>query len=335
MKRRDFIKNTTATAALLSVFPATLSAIERDQPAGKIERRTLGKTGAKLSMLGFGALALKGSTQDHANELVRDAYEQGVNYFDVAPRYGDAQDRLGPALEPIRKDVFLACKTAERTRKEAAAELDNSLRLLRTDHLDLYQLHFVSTLAEVDTILSADGAIHAFQEARKAGKVRHLGFSAHSVEAAMALMERFDFDTIMFPINFATWYAGNFGPQVLARAQEKKMGIIAIKAMVKGPWPKGADRSAFPRCWYEPLATEEDMLMGIRFTMSHPVTAAIHPQEESTLKMALKVIRRFTPLQPQEVEDIKKRGLAQTPLFRFPREQHAAEHHYYEDFRPA
>src|SRR5947209_18131854 len=110
MKRRDFLKRTTAAAAMLGCFPASLHAMEREQTAGKIERRALGKTGEKLSMLGFGGLMLKGMTQEKANSLVQQACEAGVNYFDVAPRYGDAQDRLGPALESIRKNVFLAFK---------------------------------------------------------------------------------------------------------------------------------------------------------------------------------------------------------------------------------
>jgi aryl-alcohol dehydrogenase-like predicted oxidoreductase len=96
--------------------------------------------------------------------------------------------------------------------------------------------------------------IEKFQEARKEGKIRFIGFSAHSVEAAMALLDRYDFDTILFPVHFATWHAGNFGFQVLARAHEKKMGILALKAMAKGPWPHGADKTRYPKCWYEPLS---------------------------------------------------------------------------------
>jgi aryl-alcohol dehydrogenase-like predicted oxidoreductase len=108
--------------------------------------------------------------------------------------------------------------------------------------------------------------METFLEARKEGKIRFLGFSAHSVEAAMALMDGFDFDTILFPFNFTTWYSGNFGPQVLARAQEKKMGILALKAMAKGPWPEGADRSKYP-CWYEPHIHRD---IGLKFTPLTP-----------------------------------------------------------------
>lgn len=328
MKRREFLK--TTAAAMLSCFPATLAAIEREKPRGKIERRTLGRTGTKLSLLGFGGFLLKESTPQQAAEWVRLAYEAGVNYFDVAPAYGKAETLLGPALEPIRRNVFLSCKTNKRKQAEAQADLDNSLKVLRTDHLDLYQLHHVTTLEEVDTILGPDGAIKTLEAARKAGKVRFLGFSAHSVEAAMALMDRFDFDSIMFPVNYATWHAGNFGPQVLAKAQAKKMGIIALKAMAKRPWPKDADRSKHPVCWYEPMTDPEEALLGLRFTLSHPVTAAIHPADEQCFKLALQLAPKFKPLRKAEVEEMKRRGLAESPIFRYPRQQRAAAGSYYE-----
>ena len=231
--------------------------------------------------------------------------------------------------------MFLSCKTNKRKQAEAQADLDNSLKVLRTDHLDLYQLHHVTTMEEVETILGPGGAINTLEAARKAGKVRFLGFSAHSVEAAMALMDRFDFDSIMFPVNYATWHAGNFGPQVLAKTQEKKMGIIALKAMAKRPWPKDADRSKHPVCWYEPMTDPAEAMMGLRFTLSHPVTAAIHPADEECLRLALRIVPKFKPLKKAEVEDMKRRGLAESPLFHYPRQQRATAGRCYYDWAEA
>lgn len=316
MKRREFLKGTTA-AAMLSCFPATLSAIERQTAVGTIERRALGKTGEKLSIIGFGGFMLNRCTSDQASEWIRLAFEAGVNHFDIAPEYGTSEEMMGPALEPFRKKVFLSCKTAKRRQAEAAEELERSLKRLRTDHFDLYQFHHVTRLDEVETIFGDDGAIQAFEQARKDGKVRFLGFSAHSVEAALAMMDRYPFDSIMFPVNYATWHAGNFGPQVLARAQEKKMGILALKAMAKQPWPKDADRSAHPICWYQPMTDPDEALMGLRFTLSHPVTTALTPASSTCLKLALQVARSFTPLAPEEVETIKQKGLTTAPLFRY------------------
>lgn len=318
MKRRDFIKTTAIAAPALSLFRADLSGITRNSVPGKIEKRSLGRTGEMLSMIGFGGIVVRDATPEEASERVKQAIDYGINYFDVAPSYGDAEVKLGPALEPFRKNVFLACKTGKRTKNESRQELEQSLKNLRTDHFDLYQLHAVTNLKDVDTIFAPGGAIETFKEAKAEGKVRFLGFSAHSVEAAMALMDRFDFDTILFPINYTTWNAGNFGPQVLERAKEKKMGILALKAMAAGPWKEGADRTKYPKCWYEPLTDQEDIRMGLRFTLSHPVTAAVPPGDENLFKIALKVSDNLAPLKKEEVQMMKEKALKGTPLFKYP-----------------
>jgi predicted aldo/keto reductase-like oxidoreductase len=317
MKRRDFLRHSAAAAATLGCFPATLTAIARETAPGQIERRALGQTGEKVSIIAFGGLVLNRTTPEQASAWVREAFEAGVCHFDVAPEYGNAEEMMGPALEPYRKKVFLSCKTGQRKQEAASKELDRSLQRLRTDHFDLYQLHHVTRMDEVETIFSEEGAIKTLEKAKKDGKVRFLGFSAHSVEAALALMNRFSFDSIMFPVNYATWYSGNFGPQVLARAQEKKMGILALKAMAKRPWPQGADRSAHPKCWYEPMTDPVEAMMGLRFTLSHPVTTALTPSDEGCLKLAIKLAPRFSPLEPTEIAAIKEKGLATAPLFRY------------------
>jgi aryl-alcohol dehydrogenase-like predicted oxidoreductase len=271
-----------------------------------------------LSMIAFGGIVVMDATPEDASAAVGFAIDAGINHFDVAPSYGDAELKLGPALKPFRKDVFLSCKTGGRTKEESRKELEQSLKNLRTDHFDLYQLHAVTTIKDVETILGKGGAIETFTEARKEGKVRYLGFSAHSVEAALALLQGFDFDTIMFHVNFKTWYGGNYGPQVLAKAQEKKMGIIALKSMANGPWPEGADKTGYNKCWYEPLKSEEDIRMGLRFTLSHPVTTLVPPGEEALFRMAVNMRDQLTPLTKEEVEAIKVKGLLGEPLFKYP-----------------
>ncbi|WP_198416773.1 aldo/keto reductase [Marinilabilia rubra] len=222
MKRRTFIRNTAFSIPLLSLFPSNLSGINREKPLNKIEKRSLGKTGEQLSILGFGGIVVMDATPEQAKKRVKEAIDCGINYFDVAPTYGDAEIKLGPALKPYRKDVFLACKTQARTKEGARKELEQSLRNLETDYFDLYQHHAVTSLKDIETIFGQNGAMEAFLEAREEGKIKYMGFSAHSVEAAMALMDGFDFDTMLFPVSYNTWYAGNFGPQVLDRAKEKK-----------------------------------------------------------------------------------------------------------------
>lgn len=317
MKRREFIRTTSLVAPVISLFPPDLSLIDRQKQPGKLEKRSLGKTGEMLSLIGFGGIVVKDATPDDASALVKLAIDAGVNYFDVAPSYGDAEVKLGPALEPYRKGVFLACKTGKRTRSDAKAELEQSLSHLRTDHFDLYQHHAVTSMEDVNTILGPGGANEAFVEAKKEGKIRFIGFSAHSVEAALAMIDRFEFDTILFPFNYTIWYAGSFGPQVMAKAREKNMGILALKAMAKGPWPEGADRSKYLKCWYEPLTSTDDIRMGLRFTLSHPVTACIPPGEASLWKTAIGLRNDLQPLTDSEIEAIRAKAEAGTPLFKY------------------
>jgi aryl-alcohol dehydrogenase-like predicted oxidoreductase len=202
MKRRDFIKTSAIVAPAVGLFTDDLSLISRISLPGKIEKRSLGKTGEMLSVIGFGGIVVMNATAEDASNVVKKAIDAGVSYFDVAPSYGDAELKLGPALEPYRKSIFLSCKTEAFTRVDSRKELEQSLKNLRTDHFDLYQLHAITKLEDVKKILGKGGAIETFLEARKEGKVRLIGFSAHSAEAAMALMQGFDFDTIMFHVNF-------------------------------------------------------------------------------------------------------------------------------------
>jgi predicted aldo/keto reductase-like oxidoreductase len=315
MNRREFIRKTAIVAPLLSIFPADLSFIIRE--SGAIEKRSLGRTGEMLSIIGFGGIVVRDASPEAAAASVKMAIDAGINYFDVAPSYGDAEVKLGPALEPYRKDVFLSNKTGQRTKDEARKELEQSLKHLRTDHFDLYQLHAVTSLEDVDTIFNPGGAMETFLEAKAEGKIRYIGFSAHSVEAAMALMDGFDFDTIMFPFNIASWHAGNFGPQVLETAQSKGMGIIALKAMAKGKWASRANRSRYPKAWYEPLTAEDEALMGLRFTLSHSITTAIPPGEAELFELALSLRNEITPLNQSEAEAIKQEAMNWNPLFSY------------------
>ncbi len=317
MKRRDFVTGAAGTGAALSLFPAGLAGLEREMPPSGLERRTLGRTGESLSVIGLGGVVVDGVTPEEAARSVAFAIDAGINYFDVAPTYGNAEDMLGPALEPYREDVFLACKTQERTRDGALAELDRSLTRMRTDRFDLYQHHAVTKIADVETILGPGGAMEGFEVARKAGKVRFVGFSAHSVEAALALIDGYDFDSILFPVNFATWTAGDFGPQVLAKAKAKGMGILCLKALARGPWPEGAQKR-YEKCWYEPLDQPAEAALALRFTLSHAVTAAIPPGDPGLFRMAVKLAKGFTPVTPEEEAALKAKAAAGTPLFRYP-----------------
>lgn len=278
-----------------------------------MEKRPYGQTGIMLSVVGFGGIVVTDEEPAAAARLVAQAVERGINYFDVAPIYGNAQERLGPALEPYRQDVFLACKTAQRGKAGAWAELEESLRLLRTDHFDLYQLHAMTTLEEVDQVFAPDGAIWAFQEAQRQGLVRYLGFSAHSEAAALALLDRFDFDSVLFPTNYVTWQHG-FGPKVLQRAQERGVARLALKALAQRPWRTDEERR-WPKCWYKPVDNYEEASLALRFTLSLPISAAVSPGHAELLWWACDAADTLKPLTAEEEAFLKARAEGLAPIF--------------------
>ena len=281
-----------------------------------MDKRAYGKTGEMLSVVGFGGIVLMNETPESARELVAQAIDRGINYFDVAPSYGNAQERLGPALEPYRGSVFLACKTEKRTAQEARAELHQSLDYLRTDHVDLYQLHAVTTLAEVEQILGPGGAMETFVEAREKGLVRYLGFSAHSEEAALALMDGFDFDSLLFPFNWVCWHQGQFGPQVLERAQKNGVARLALKSLAKRKWHEGErEASRWPKCWYAPVDSAEEAALALRFTLSKPITAAVSPSHAGLLWWACDAAEQLTPLNPADAAALAHRSEGLAPIF--------------------
>ena len=280
-----------------------------------MERRPLGRTGEELSIVGFGGIVVMNVEPEEASRLVAEAIDRGVNYFDVAPSYGNAEERLGPALAPYRDRAFLACKTGKRDKAEAARELRESLQRLQTDHFDLYQLHALTSMEEMEQALGPGGALEAFLEARDAGLIRYIGFSAHSVETALAAMDRFSFDSILFPTNYVLFYQANFGPQVVERAQQKGVGRLALKAMARTHWAEGQPRS-FSKTWYEPVTDPVEAALALRFTLSQPITAAIPPGEAQLFRLALEIAEQFRPLAPGEAEELRRRAGSVQPIFR-------------------
>lgn len=283
-------------------------------PDYQIPKRTLGKTGEKLSIIGFGGIMLNDNSQEFADAMVAKAYELGVNYYDVSPKYGNAEDRLGPALKPFRKDCFLACKTRERDAKGARLELELSLKKLQTDHFNLYQLHELSSVAEVEQAFNSGGAMEVLIKAQKEGKIKHIGFSAHSVDAALLAIKYYDFDSILFPINFACWNAGNFGPQVFAEAEKRGMGILALKAMALTTMNEG-EELVFKNTWYKPIHDEKIMKMALKYTLSKNITAAIPPGEYTLFLKALEFMNDFQTISEQETNKLLALAKANKPVF--------------------
>jgi aryl-alcohol dehydrogenase-like predicted oxidoreductase len=312
MKRRSFLKQAAVTAAAVasgSQLKAT--------PANPIARRALGKTGERLSIIGFGGIVVMNETTGHASNIVAEAVDRGINYFDVAPSYGNAQERLGPALAPYRNKCFLACKTEGRMKDDSRAQLEESLKLLKTDHVDLYQFHALTKMTELDKVLGPGGAMETMEAARKEGKIRYIGFSVHSAETALAAMDRYTFDTVLFPLNWVLVSQANFGMQILKKAQEKQMGILCLKSMAKTVWaPDQRSNHPQPKCWYQPAGFPNEASLGLRWTLGHPITAAIPPGDESYFRLAMDVAESYKPLEPHEEQTLLSGAAGVQPLFR-------------------
>jgi aryl-alcohol dehydrogenase-like predicted oxidoreductase len=275
-----------------------------------MEQRVLGKTGFSISVFAFGGIVVRDTPQDEAGRIVSEAVQGGINYFDVAPSYGNAQDILGPAIKPYRSKIYLACKTEKRTKDEALAALHNSFKLLNTDYFDVYQLHGVEP-GDVDTILGKNGALEALAEAKKKGLVRNIGLTTHYDSVALRLMKAYSFDTLLFPINWACWLKNGLGREALQEAARQNMGRVAIKGLAK--WAKEPKDDGYPKCWYRPIFDDPVLAeMALRFTMSRDVHTAVSPGDVRMLRLGLSIVEKYhgapPPLSPAELEELSLRA---------------------------
>jgi len=192
--------------------------------------------------------------------------------------------------------------------------LEDSLRLLQTDHFDLYQFHGFTSVEEVEKVFGPGGAMELFQKAKKEGKINHIGFSAHSVNAALLAMKNYKFDSVMFPINFACWNSGNFGPQVYEEAQKQGMGVLALKAMALTKLKKDESK-VFKNVWYRPIEDEEIIKMALKYTLSKNITAAIPPGSNTLFLKALEFMNDFGPISEQETARLMEISQKTEPIF--------------------
>jgi len=283
-----------------------------------METRRLGRTGHLSSVAIFGTAALSDVTQAEADQAVAQVRAAGVNHFDVAPSYGQAEERLGPWLSQHRREVFLGCKTMERTRAGAWDELHRSLERLQVEDLDLYQLHAVREIDELDAATGQGGALEALLQAREQGLIRYLGITGHGYRAPLVHAEalrRFDFDTVMTPLNFVQWADAGFRRAFTALAEltaERDAGLMIIKALTRAPW---GDRAQTYRTWYEPFDEPEQIESCVRFVLSQPVTAFATPGDLRLLPSALQAAGRFRPMNPSEQEALVASADRYAPLF--------------------
>ena len=244
--------------------------------------------------------------------------EHGINHIDVAPSYHDAEVRLGPWLEQYRDRFFLGCKTQLRGRDEARQELERSLERLRVDAFDLYQLHAVTTMEELDLCFAPGGSMEAILQARDEGLTRYIGITAHGLQAPaveLAALERFDFDSLLFTLNFKLWSDDQYrrdAQALLRMAAERDIGTMVIKAVARGPW---RDQERRYHTWYEPFETAAGVEQALRFALSQPVTVAISAGDAHLLPLLIDAAEGFRPMSDAEQQQLLATADAYEPLF--------------------
>ena len=256
--------------------------------------------------VGLGGIVVKDTNPFEAQEIIEHAHNNGVNYFDVAPGYGNAQELMGPGIEGIRSDIFLACKTNKRDKENSKIELEDSLKKLRTDYFDLYQLHGMKTDEDFKNVSSKDGALETLFEAKEQGVVKHVGFSCHSVSVADKLIDNYDFDSILFPVNWALMLKHNFGAELLKKCEERDISVLALKCMANELWSDN-NRGDFKKCWYKPLTDKKLIKLAIKFTLSKNVISFLPPGNTRLFKTALEIVKNdLDEISNNELEILKK-----------------------------
>jgi aryl-alcohol dehydrogenase-like predicted oxidoreductase len=283
-----------------------------------METRRFGRTGHQSTIAILGGAAFGTADQDASDRAMELAIAKGVNHIDIAPSYGEAELRLGPWIARERSRFFLGCKTQMREREAAWKELHESLRRLRTDRLDLYQCHAVTTMAELDAVTMKGGALDAIVKARGEGLTRYIGITGHGVDAPAIFLEalrRFDFDSVLFPLNFVQMALPGYrrdAEALLAECARRDVGTMVIKTITKGPWgARKPDRTT----WYEPFTDPLEIRRAVDFALSWDVTGLCTAGDLGLLPAVLEACEGFTPLDAAAREEMIAGGDAYTPLF--------------------
>lgn len=283
-----------------------------------MEKRRFGRTGHMSTVAIFGAAAFWEIEQKDADKVMEMVIEAGVNHIDVAPSYGQAELRIGPWMPRERERFFLGCKTMERAKNGAWDEMYQSLKRLQTDLFDLYQLHAITNMEELDACTMNGGALEALVEARQRGLIRNIGITGHGVDSPRVFIEalkRFEFDTILFPLNFVQMSNPDYRKDtetLIALCQEKDVGTMVIKTITKGPW---GDKEKTATTWYEPFQQMEKIQDAVNFALSYDVTGLCTAGDVNVLPMVLDACQNFAPLNQTEREGMIQSGSQFEPLF--------------------
>jgi aryl-alcohol dehydrogenase-like predicted oxidoreductase len=338
--RRTFLKSSGLMTAVAMGSAAIPKLSASAAPAGSPARvamptRNLGKTGYKVGIFSLGGQAAleKPHNEDIAVPIIEKALDLGVNYIDTSSIYGGperwSEQYVGKVMNSRRAEAFLATKTKERTRDGSKRMLETSLKLLQTDHIDLWQLHDIGTMTDISEIFAKGGAMEALLEARDQKIVRYLGITGHyRPDALIEAIHRFPFDTILMAVNAADPHHYSFSEQLLPLAVEKQMGIIGMKVPARGrilstwtPPPIEQQKHMWEGMVLAPTPGTLVMRQAMYYSLSLPVSTVIIgcdsiPQLEQNVQLA----REFTPLSHQQMATLTEKAQPvskQSLFFRF------------------
>ena len=272
-----------------------------------MEKRMLGKTGFKIAPVMFPGLACANQTQEDSDKLVSDAIDRGVDYFDVARVYGDAELKLGASLVPYRKNVYLATKTTSRDAAGAKEDLLSSLERLRTDYFDVYQIHHIHKESDAQEIFAKDGAIETLLWAKKEGLARKIGITAHNEEYALQCLDIFEFDTVLYTMYWLPGVLRGLGDKLAAAAKDKGFGFLCMKVLTRRNWAEG-ETPPYKRQWYKPTEFGSSLaLAAMKYSLSKGAASLVGPGYQEALAYMLDYIDEAiaNPLSQGDIELLK------------------------------
>lgn len=267
-----------------------------------METRRLGRTDQHSSIAILGGIVFHFVDEERAADLLHHALEAGVNHLDIAPGYFSAEETVGPHIPAVRDRLFISEKSGKTTYDGVRRNLDRTLARLQTDHVDLYQLHGVTDLDDLD---NRGDAARALMDARDEGLCRWVGITGHNVTTPVAQREalrRYDLDTVMFPIYPRLWADVDYrrdAEALLSEARGRDAGVMVIKAAADRPWAAGGERSA--TTWYQPQPDVAGVERGVRFALSTPgVTGFCTPGDVRVFELALRAAVDHRPMTAEE-----------------------------------
>lgn len=274
-----------------------------------MERRRLGRIGHESSVLIYGAAALADVTQEVADASIDEALAAGINHFDVAAGYGDAELRLGAAMDRLRDRVFLATKTGERSRDAAWRQINESLERLRVDRVDLLQLHAIGDLGELDAATAADGALHAAIQAQDEGLIGAIGITGHGHDAPAVHLEalkRFPFATVLTPLNPVLArdpaYLGAY-EELVDEIEYQDAGLMIIKTISRQNWPD-LDHKTYAT-WYEPFDQQAPITAAVTWVLGRDeVTGLATPGDVRLLPLVIRAEQERHSFDSEAAEDL-------------------------------